>query len=114
MSKPPLDGIRIADFCWAWAGPYGALQLAHLGAEVIRIESQTRLCPSRMIPPWADNEPGINRCGYFNQYNQGKRSLSLDLKKPEGIQIAKKTRRHKRYCDRELCRRGDGKNGPGL
>lgn len=90
MSKPPLDGIRVTDFCWAWAGPYGALQLAHLGAEVIRIESQTRLCPSRMIPPWADNEPGINRSGYFNQYNQGKRSLSLDLKKPEGIQIAKK------------------------
>ena len=89
MSKPPLDGIRVADFCWAWAGPYGALQLAHLGAEVIRIESQTRLCPSRMIPPWADNETGINRCGYFNQYNQGKRSLSLDLKKPEGIQLAK-------------------------
>ena len=89
MSKPPLDGIRVADFCWAWAGPYGALQLAHLGAEVIRIESQTRLCPSRMIPPWADNETGINRCGYFNQYNQGKRSLSLDLEKPEGIQLAK-------------------------
>ena len=81
MSKPPLDGVRVADFCWAWAGPYGALQLAHLGAEVIRIESQTRICPSRMIPPWAENEPGVNRAGYFNQYNQGKRSLALDLKK---------------------------------
>lgn len=90
MRKPPLDGVRVADFCWAWAGPYGALQLAHLGAEVIRIESQTRLCPSRVIPPWADNEPGMNRCGYFNQYNQGKRSLSLDLKKPEGLEIAKR------------------------
>jgi benzylsuccinate CoA-transferase BbsF subunit len=90
MSKPPLDGIRVADFCWAWAGPYGALQLAHLGAEVIRIESATRPCPSRHIPPWADNERGGNRAGYFNQYNQGKRSIALDLKKPEGIAIAKK------------------------
>lgn len=89
MNRPPLDGIRVADFCWAWAGPYGALQLAHLGAEVIRIESTTRMCPTRLIPPWADNEKGINRAGYFNQYNQGKRSVTLDLKKPEGVTIAK-------------------------
>jgi len=91
MNRPPLDGIRVADFCWAWAGPYGALQLAHLGAEVIRIESQTRPCPSRLIPPWADNEKGgFNRSGYFNQYNQGKRSLTLNLKEPEGLELAKK------------------------
>lgn len=89
MSRPPLDGIRVADFCWAWAGPYGALQLAHLGADVIRIESAKRLCPSRLIPPWPDNESGVNRAGYFNQYNQGKRSLTLDLKAPEAIDIAK-------------------------
>ncbi len=89
MSRPPLDGLRVADFCWAWAGPYGALQLAHLGAEVIRIETSTRLCPSRLIPPWADNERGINRAGYFNQYNQGKRSLTLDFKKPGAIDLAK-------------------------
>ena len=65
MSRPPLDGIRVTDFCWAWAGPYGALQLAHLGAEVIRIESAKRLCPSRLIPPWPDNESGVNRGGLF-------------------------------------------------
>jgi benzylsuccinate CoA-transferase BbsF subunit len=90
MSKPPLSGIRVADFCWAWAGPYGALQLAYLGAEVIRIESTTRMCPSRLIPPWAENKQGINRAGYFNQYNQGKLSVTLNLKKPEGVEIAKK------------------------
>lgn len=91
MSKAPLAGIRVADFCWAWAGPYGALQLAHLGAEVIRIESTTRMCPSRLIPPWADNKQGgYNRSGYFNQYNQGKRSLTLNLKTPEGLDLAKK------------------------
>jgi benzylsuccinate CoA-transferase BbsF subunit len=88
MNKPPLDGVRVADFCWAWAGPYGALQLAHLGAEVIRIESTTRMCPSRHIPPWAENERGVNRAGYFNQYNQGKRSVTLNLKNPAGIDIA--------------------------
>ncbi len=91
MNKAPLDGIRVADFCWAWAGPYGALQLAHLGAEVIRIESTTRMCPSRLIPPWADNiQQGYNRSGYFNQYNQGKRSLTLNLKTAEGLDLAKK------------------------
>ncbi|MBI3246559.1 MAG: CoA transferase [Deltaproteobacteria bacterium] len=91
MNKAPLDGIRVADFCWAWAGPYGALQLAHLGAEVIRIESTTRMCPSRLIPPWADNiQQGYNRSGYFNQYNQGKRSLTLNLKTEEGLNLAKK------------------------
>src|SRR5712691_9271544 len=89
MAKSPLEGIRVADFCWAWAGPYGALQLAHLGAEVIRIESNTRMCPSRQIPPWAENGRGINRAGYFNQYNQGKRSLTLNLKKPEGVALAR-------------------------
>jgi benzylsuccinate CoA-transferase BbsF subunit len=91
MHKPPLAGVRVVDFCWAWAGPYGTLQLAHLGAEVLRIESTNRPCASRLIPPWPDNTPGgFNRSGYFNQYNQGKRSVTLDLRKPLAIDIAKK------------------------
>jgi crotonobetainyl-CoA:carnitine CoA-transferase CaiB-like acyl-CoA transferase len=64
--------------------------LAHLGAEVIRIETATRPCITRLLPPWPNNQPGINRSGYFNQYNQGKRSLTLNLKQPEAIEIAKK------------------------
>ena len=86
----PLEGIRVADFTWVWAGPFATLQLAHLGAEVIRIETEKRVCVTRRIPPYADGEPGPNRSGYYNQYNQGKSSVCLNLKKPEGMQIAKK------------------------
>jgi crotonobetainyl-CoA:carnitine CoA-transferase CaiB-like acyl-CoA transferase len=93
MTKPkraPLEGIRVADFTWVWAGPHCTLQLAHLGAEVIRVESATRLCVTRLLPPFAKFEPGPNRSGYFNQYNQGKKSLTLDLKRPEALAVAKR------------------------
>ena len=88
-SKLPLEGLRVADFTWVWAGPFCTLQLAHLGAEVIRIETATRPCITRLLPPWPDNKPGPNRSGYFNQYNQGKRSLTLNLKEPAALEIAK-------------------------
>lgn len=86
----PLSGIRVADFTWVWAGPFCTLQLAHMGAEVIRMESMRRVCVTRMLPPWLEGKPGVNRSGYFNQYNQGKRSITLDLTKPEAKEIAKK------------------------
>ena len=86
--KQPLSGIRVLDFTWVWAGPYCTLQLAHMGAEVIRVETTKRLCPSRLVGPFPDGKSGINRAGYFNQYNQGKRSIALDLSRPEGIEIA--------------------------
>lgn len=86
----PLDGIRVLDFTWAWAGPYCTLQMAHMGAEVIRIESAKRPCVTRLIPPFADDQPGPNRAGYFNQYNQAKKSVQLDLGRPEAAGIVKK------------------------
>jgi benzylsuccinate CoA-transferase BbsF subunit len=90
MAKPPpLSGIRVCDFTWVWAGPYCTLQLAHLGAEVIRIETRTRPCVTRMLPPWPDGIfDSINKSGYFNQYNQGKKSLSLNFKHPEAHEAA--------------------------
>lgn len=90
MANLPLDGVRVVDFTWAWAGPFSTLQLAHLGAEVIRIESAKRPCVTRSIPPFADNQPGPNRAGYFNQYNQGKRSLTLDVRSAAGAEVAKR------------------------
>jgi crotonobetainyl-CoA:carnitine CoA-transferase CaiB-like acyl-CoA transferase len=88
--RAPLAGIRVADFTWVWAGPFCTLQLAHLGAEVIRVETATRLCVTRLLPPFADFEPGPNRSGYFNQYNQGKKSVTLDMKRPQAIEAAKR------------------------
>ncbi len=90
MGRMPLEGIRVLDFTWAWAGPYCTLQLAHLGAEVIRVETQKRMCVTRAIPSFADDIPGPNRAGYFNQYNQGKKSILLNLQHPEAVEIAKK------------------------
>jgi len=88
--KKPLEGIRVADFTWVWAGPFCTLQLAYLGAEVIRVENRARPCVTRLLPPFADFQPGPNRSGYFNQYNQQKRSLTLDLKSSRGIEVARR------------------------
>ncbi|MFP8879076.1 MAG: CoA transferase [Myxococcota bacterium] len=86
----PLAGVRVADFTWVWAGPYCAMQLAHLGAEVIKCESLRRPDLGRRLPVYPpDTEPGLNRSGYFNQWNQGKKSLSLNLGHPGSDAVAK-------------------------
>ncbi|HEY2105418.1 MAG TPA: CoA transferase [Candidatus Binataceae bacterium] len=91
MAAAPLSGIRIADFTWVWAGPYCTLQLAHLGADVIRIETATRPCVTRQLPPWPKGKPaGLDSSGYYNQYNQGKRSLALNFTKPGALEVARR------------------------
>ena len=86
----PLEGLRVIDFSWAWAGPYCALQLAHLGAEVIRVESHVRPDLGRRVPIYPTGmEPSLNRSGYFNQWHQGKKSTLLNLSKPEALPIVK-------------------------
>jgi len=87
--KAPLAGVRVADFTWVWAGPSATLQLAHLGAEVIKIESVDRVDTTRRLPPYADNIVGPNRAGYFNQYSQGKKSVVLNLKNEKGLEVAR-------------------------
>ena len=84
----PLEGIRVVDMSWMWAGPYCALQLAQLGAEVIRIESHQRPCMNRRVPPYANDVPGLNRGGSFNQWNQAKKSVLLDMKRPDAVDLA--------------------------
>ena len=86
----PLSGIRVTDFTWVWAGPTCTMQLAHMGAEVIRMETSGRICTLRMLPPWAGGAPNPNAGGYFNQYNQGKRSILLDITTDEGKDIVRR------------------------
>jgi crotonobetainyl-CoA:carnitine CoA-transferase CaiB-like acyl-CoA transferase len=86
----PLAGVRVIDFTWVWAGPYASMQLAHFGADVIKIESSVRLDVTRRLGPFADDIVGVNRSGYFNQYNQGKRSVVLDPKDPRGLAVVKR------------------------
>jgi benzylsuccinate CoA-transferase BbsF subunit len=85
----PLEGVRIADFSQVWAGPSATLALALLGADVVKVESSKRIDTTRRLPPFADNVSGPNRAGYFNQYNQQKRSITLNIKDPEGLSVAK-------------------------
>jgi len=89
MNRYALDGVRIADFCWLWAGAYATGLLALLGAEVIKIESMARPDPSRKMTLTQAFE-GIDHSPIFNSINLNKLSVSLNLKQPEAVVLAKK------------------------
>lgn len=74
----PLAGIRVLDFTWHLAGPYGAMQLADLGADVWKIELVYADEQTRGPGPVVD---GINT--YFFSVNRGKKSLAMELRAPE-------------------------------
>lgn len=83
VSKP-LHGRRILELTHVWSGPLCGQILADLGAEVIRIESRSRLDIHRRGGPYPDGRPGINRSGTWNAQNRGKLGCALDLKTAEG------------------------------
>jgi crotonobetainyl-CoA:carnitine CoA-transferase CaiB-like acyl-CoA transferase len=87
MSKP-FAGVRILDFTRYLAGPYGTYQLALLGADVIKIEShegdETR--GQLADKTWAERKMAPS----FLAVNGNKRSLTLDLRKPEAIEIVRR------------------------
>lgn len=93
MTKRPLDGIRVADFSWFGAGPIAGVILCEFGAEVIRIESETRIDSLRVAQPVAMNpdgtfKSGYNVSGYFNNFNAGKLSCTLNLNEEKGQELA--------------------------
>jgi formyl-CoA transferase len=81
----PLAGIRVLDFSHALAGPYCTMLLGDLGADVIKVEPPNGDQSRQWGPPFINGEST-----YFLSVNRNKRSLVLDLKRPEGLRIAEK------------------------
>lgn len=80
----PLEGIRVIDFTRLLAGPYATMTLAELGADVIKIEQPEIGDETRHWGP-----PFIHGASaYFHAINRGKRSIALDLTRPEDKDIA--------------------------
>lgn len=87
----PLSGVRIIDFTWAWAGPHGVQLLAMLGAEVIKIESMTRLDHSRVRSLMGGaSKAGPDGAAIFADLNAGKLSIRLDLRKEKAQDIVRR------------------------
>ena len=79
-----LKGLRILAVEQFGAGPFGTLHLADLGAEVIKIENPHAGGDiSRLVPPYTGDQDSL----YFQSFNRNKRSLTLDLKHPDGRKI---------------------------
>ena len=88
MTGRPLDGVRVLDFGWTWAGPYCGMILTDLGADVIKIETSQRLDMLRLSGAFADGLRDHERSGWYAATNRGKRSITLDLKHPDGRDLA--------------------------
>jgi len=81
----PLKGIRVLDLTRVLAGPYCAMLLGDMGAEVIKVEEPGKGDDTRGWPPFAGGQST-----YFMSVNRNKQSLTLNLKAPEGRELLKK------------------------
>ncbi|MFM7553167.1 MAG: CaiB/BaiF CoA transferase family protein, partial [Actinomycetota bacterium] len=82
----PLRGVRVLDLSRVLAGPYCAMMLADLGADVIKVERPDGGDITRAWgPPWAGGE-----ATYYMAANRGKRSIAIDLRDPAGLAIAQR------------------------
>jgi crotonobetainyl-CoA:carnitine CoA-transferase CaiB-like acyl-CoA transferase len=79
-----LEGIRVLDFTTTVAGPFCGFYLCEMGAEVIHIERPGMGDMARFYPPYFK---GIS--GTFVQMNHGKKSVTIDMKNPKGLEIFK-------------------------
>lgn len=84
--KPPLEGIRVLDLSRVLAGPFATQLLGDLGAEIIKVEAPGRGDETRSWgPPFAAGE-----AAYYLSVNRNKKSITVNLKTLEGIDIIKK------------------------
>jgi crotonobetainyl-CoA:carnitine CoA-transferase CaiB-like acyl-CoA transferase len=86
----PFDGVKVADFSWVWVGPTTGKYLADHGATVVRVETENPPDRMRAIGPYKDGVPGANRSHAFADFNTSKLGLSLNLKNPAAIDVARR------------------------
>lgn len=80
----PLAGVRVVDFSWIVAGPQATRILADLGAEAIRVESESHLDSMRLNQGSSSGKPGVDGSGFFNNFNRNKLSIAVNLHHPDG------------------------------
>ncbi|MCF8042503.1 MAG: CoA transferase [Desulfarculaceae bacterium] len=90
-ARQPFEGLLVADFSWAVAGPLTTRYLAEHGATVVRVEScdPKSMDIVRLVPPYYDDQPSMESAGLFHRLNVNKLSLGLDLGTPEGREVAR-------------------------
>ena len=89
----PLSGLRVLDLTRILAGPSCTQILGDLGADVIKVEMPGKGDDTRgFAPPYLKDGEGqdTDQSAYFTCANRNKRSITLDLTKPEGVDLAKR------------------------
>ena len=84
-TRPPLQGVRVIDMTRVLAGPFCTMSLGDMGAEVIKVEEPGKGDDTRGWPPFVHGE-----ATYFLSVNRNKKSLTLDLKAPDGQEILRR------------------------
>lgn len=86
----PLEGVSVVEFASAAAGPLLGLYLADYGATVVHVESATKLDIGRAMGPFKNGKSTTNTSAFFATHNNNKYGVALNLKRPEGLEVAKR------------------------
>ena len=91
VNEFPLKGLRVLDLTRVLAGPFATQMLGDFGAEIIKIEKPHEGDETRgWGPPFVKNANGSDGdAAYFHAANRGKKSLCIDISKPEGASLIK-------------------------
>ncbi len=84
---PALDGLRVVDLTRVLGGPFATMVLSDHGADVIKVEPPQGDETRDWGPPFLDHPDGTRDASYFIGVNRNKRSIALDLAKPEGREV---------------------------
>ena len=82
-ARGPLHGVKVLDMSTVISGPWGASILADQGADVVKVEGPLSPDFTRSLGPAPPNAPG--QSAMYMSANRGKRSISIDIQKPEGV-----------------------------